>query len=312
MLLSILLPTYNRSRFLLKNLELLSKHIKFINATDLIEIIISNNNSPDDTEILCKEFISKEKTLNIKYYNQEENIGLEENALYVLSKSKADYVMYLGDDDYIDLKYLEGLVNLISSDKEISTIIPSFYPIDIEEKRSGTGRDVNFKNKMFNPGFNNCLVNSYRGHQLSGLVLEREGLYEEYRSNNVNNIYLFIYFVSYNCLRGKTFHFTEFPVKVTSIGQQSKDWGYGDDGLINEVFDNYKKLNISLIKKTKLQLKFYKEQTWRLLAYKNNGFKSFILAFLKFWFAKNGTILFKLIFPLLFLKIEMKKKFKKL
>ena len=92
--LEILIPTYNRVKDLEKNLKILKDYIiknKFLSE---IRIIISDNNSTDSTEKMILE-LKKDEVLNklIKYNKQIENIGLEKNALDILSKSEAEYIM---------------------------------------------------------------------------------------------------------------------------------------------------------------------------------------------------------------------------
>lgn len=306
MILSILIPTYNRSFFLIKNLDLLVSLINQSAFKEQIEVIVSNNCSPDDTDSVVKKYIEENPSFKLHYFKQANNIGLEKNALFVLEQSKAEYVMYLGDDDFISFEYLEGVLKHVSSYKKTTVIIPSFYNIDLSGARLGLGRDHNFPNKIFGKGFQNCLINSHRGHQMSGLVFKQDGLFKEYIEKEVQNIYLFIYFVAYNCLNGDAYHFPQFPVRVTKPIQQSKDWTYGEDGLLNNVFNNYFKLELTKIQITKLQLSFYKIQPWRLWDYKKISYKKFIKAFVKIWLATNGTFLFKITFPLqvILLKLE--------
>jgi len=255
MKLSILIPTYNRSLFLNKNLEMLADYIRKGNIENEVEIVVSNNHSTDNTDEIVNQFIEINKDILFQYYTQNINIGLEKNALFVLNVTKGEYVMYLGDDDYIEENYLLKSIALLKSSPSTYVIIPNFIPVNLEGVQIGNGRDDKLVNHLFNAGFKNCLENSWRGHQLSGLILKRENLYENYIKQKVNNTYPFIFFVAYLCLNGNTYHFTEFPVKVTQPGQDKKDWNYGKDGLLNEIFDNYKKLPVSFLQKTKLQFK---------------------------------------------------------
>ncbi|QIA06717.1 glycosyltransferase family 2 protein [Draconibacterium halophilum] len=299
MKLSILLPTYNREPFLIKNLEMLTDYIRKGQFQSDIELVISNNKSPDKTEIKVKEFINGNGDIQIEYFNQEENIGLEKNALFVLGKAKGEFVMYLGDDDYIEYEYLRNTLNFIDENPNTSVVIPSFVPIDTNGIQIGKGRDEELPNSYTKAGFKNCLKNSWRGHQLSGLVLKRNGLLDAYEKYEVQNIYPFIFFVAYSSLYGDTFHLTEFPVKVIQPGQENKDWNYGKDGLLNEVFDNYKRLPLNGIQKARLQLFFYKRQSWRLWNYGRNGFQSLLKAYVNIWFCDNSITFFKIIFPIL-------------
>lgn len=297
MKLSILIPTYNRSLFLKKNLDLLNSHVHQGNFITEIEIVISNNNSSDNTDEILLEFQKQHNDIQLRYYLQKGNIGLEKNALFVLKEAKAEYVMYLGDDDYIDFEYLDGVLKHLKNSKNIFSIIPSWVAVDIQGNRIHGNRDTHLPNKLYAGGFNTCLENSWRGHQLSGLVFKRDKLYNSYIENNVNNIYPFIFFTAISCLQGDTLHFTQYPIKITCPGQQNKDWGYGKDGLINEIFDNYKKLPLRKIDKTKLELKIIRTQQTRVWSYKKISNSAFLSAFLNIWLSKNSTFIFKIIFP---------------
>lgn len=301
MMLSILIPTYNREPFLIKNIRLLSDYIRKGNLQAEIEIIISNNHSNDNTDRSIKLFQRNNSDILIHYFSQKENIGLEKNALFVLSKAEGEYVMFLGDDDYVEFEYLIECLKYIKTNKgELNCIIPANVPINEQGQRLPGGRDIKLPTKKFKRGFKNCLRNSWRGHQLSGLILKKDNLYNEYKKNNVNNIYLFIFFVAYSGYKGNTIHLTDYPVKVTAASQANKDWNYGDDGLINEIFDNYKKLPVTYLQKTLLELKHYWMQDWRLWMYKSKGNSAFYKAFLNIWLSQNSTFLFKITFPIVF------------
>lgn len=309
MFLSILIPTYKRADFLINNLLLLSDFISRGGYSEIVEIVISNNDSPDQTDVLVKDFVSQHQQIKLQYYKQENNIGLEKNALFTLEKAQGEYVMFLGDDDYLVYEYFCGVITHLQGNKQTHCVIPNFVPIDMKGNILGTGRDDRFPTKLHSKGFKNCLINSYRGHQLSGLVFKREGLLQSYKERKVNNIYPFIYFVAYSCLQGNTYLFTDYPVRVTQPGQQNKDWGYGKDGLLNEIFDNYKKLpTLSQFQKTRLQLKMIKEQLWRVTIYKQKGMRTFIKSFCNIWFAKNATAMFVCLFPFYFVLVYISKR----
>ena len=62
-LLSICIPTYNRSEFLVDGLKVWSK----VPLSEQIEIVIADDCSTDDTEEKVKSFISENKKLKIIY-----------------------------------------------------------------------------------------------------------------------------------------------------------------------------------------------------------------------------------------------------
>ncbi|MEI6774123.1 MAG: glycosyltransferase family 2 protein [bacterium] len=69
-LLSICIPTYNRQEYLKQCLDSIVNQKGF--DTEKIEIVISDNASPDKTNLLVKEYQKKYK--NITYSRNDQNI----------------------------------------------------------------------------------------------------------------------------------------------------------------------------------------------------------------------------------------------
>ncbi|PFG51200.1 glycosyl transferase family 2 [Marinobacter sp. LV10R520-4] len=271
----ILIPTYNRSGFLKKNILLLNNQIVQNNLIGRFKILVSDNCSDDDTWIVLNELKNK-IDVDIQLYRQEINVGLEPNAIYLLGKSESDYVMYLGDDDYIPDGYLAFVVEVISTENAFC-VIPGFsglYP-DGTIVRS---RYAEFEVKKYNPGFETVCELSNFGHQLSGLVLRSESLYKEYLKNEkYRNIYPFIFFVTHCITTGVSFYAPKYQVLVSQ--GNSKDWNYDASGLLIDIFRNYKiAFPQDRDKKVRASLSFVKIQSWRLRIGKNpfNAFKAFI------------------------------------
>lgn len=81
-LLSICIPTYNRSKYLKISLDSIVIQNEFLNRT--VEIVISDNASTDDTEEVVKPYL--EKYENIYYFKNIENVR-DKNYPIVLSKA---------------------------------------------------------------------------------------------------------------------------------------------------------------------------------------------------------------------------------
>ena len=310
MILTILIPTYNRSEQLIKNFLMLSGFIRKNNLNDDVTILVSDNCSSDNAYNKVQHFINENTDIKIVLFKQEENIGLEKNVLFTLKKAETDYVMYLGDDDYIKEKYLIKVIEILKDETEITCILPNFQGINPKTGEVNGERDKGIKSRIYEPSFKSCFENSWRGHQLSGIVLRRDNLYKEYNKRGVHNIYPFIFFVAYSSLKGKLLHLTDYPVKVSSVSQNQKDWGYKDDGLISEIFDNYKCLynqKKDLLKRTLLELKLLRVQSWRYLMYLKRGKIAFMRTTIKIIFSKNTSVLTKLFFPILILTLFFRK-----
>ena len=90
-LLTICIPTYNRSKILEEALEDLLPKIEECD----ISILILDNASTDDTELIARKYISEK----VQYMRNEKNIGGDANILksYVENKKKSEYICVLGD-----------------------------------------------------------------------------------------------------------------------------------------------------------------------------------------------------------------------
>lgn len=118
MKIDIIIPTYNRKNYLKKAIDsILKQNYKNIN------IIISDNNSEDWTEVLANNYLIKHS--NIFYYKQDTNIWPWNNykkCLYEYSKS--DYILFLSDDDELfDEKYIEKAIEIIQNNENIVIVM---------------------------------------------------------------------------------------------------------------------------------------------------------------------------------------------
>jgi len=95
-LLTIAVPTYNRSACLAQLLGLLVPQLA---GETRVELIISDNASPDDTASVVESF--REKGLAVIYSRNEVNIGPDANFIRCYEMAKGEYVWVFGDDDII-------------------------------------------------------------------------------------------------------------------------------------------------------------------------------------------------------------------
>lgn len=91
-LLSICIPTFNRANYLKNTLYSIVSQEKYCEEC---EIIISDNNSTDNTREVGEYF--SEKHENIRYYCNETNIGAERNFLKLLDYGQGKYLKLHND-----------------------------------------------------------------------------------------------------------------------------------------------------------------------------------------------------------------------
>jgi glycosyltransferase involved in cell wall biosynthesis len=93
-LITVVIPTYNRSKYLLKILEILKKN--FLNFK-FFEIIICDSFSKDSTNLKVNFFKKENKFINITYLNiAQNNHALKRNKGVECAKGK--YIIFLDDD----------------------------------------------------------------------------------------------------------------------------------------------------------------------------------------------------------------------
>jgi glycosyltransferase involved in cell wall biosynthesis len=133
-LLSICVPTFNRSELLKSLLENVSKILSAFPSD--IELCFSDNDSTDGTFELLNQFKIANPDNDIKIIRQKENIGLSNNVVDICCKASGKWIWVIGDDDGFDfenfcgalstLKNLKGtpwiIVNSISGHNDYSTL----------------------------------------------------------------------------------------------------------------------------------------------------------------------------------------------
>src|SRR5258705_7168898 len=95
-LLTIAVPTYNRSSFLD---ELLSCLFEQCMSDAQVELLVSDNASTDETSAIVTGYI--DRGLQIRYLRNNSNIGADANFMQCFDKALGKYVWLIGDDDLV-------------------------------------------------------------------------------------------------------------------------------------------------------------------------------------------------------------------
>lgn len=115
--LSICIPTYNRSNFLMSIFEQLN-NIKDESITSSLEVCVSDNASTDDTEEMVLKWMKK-NNINIKYSKNSHNEGADNNFLKSVAMAEGDYCWLFGSDDLFAHNAIEKVlaeINISGSD----------------------------------------------------------------------------------------------------------------------------------------------------------------------------------------------------
>lgn len=111
--LSIVIPTYNRSRSLQTTLDSIVSQKGFDSN---IEVIISDNSSTDNTKYMVLKFC--EKYENIKYYRNETNVK-DKNFPIAISYANGEYVKILSDNKPLRYNFINELLRVMKNNSAI-------------------------------------------------------------------------------------------------------------------------------------------------------------------------------------------------
>ncbi len=115
MKISIITPVYNEANYLDRYLE----SVKTINypKTDF-EIVIVNDASTDNSASKIKEFIKNNPEIDIRFYNNEENLGVLYTRNKAATLAKYDYILNIDGHSVIDPMIVGNFVILHAEKKE--------------------------------------------------------------------------------------------------------------------------------------------------------------------------------------------------
>ena len=141
--LSVGLPVYNGGQFLEELLDSI-----LAQSFDDFELVISNNASDDNTAEICRRYAVADA--RIRYYEQEENIGLFPNIEFVFSKTRGCYFCMVAHDDKYESNYFEKLMTEHLKDHSLDIVYSDYGYID-ENGRLSSDNLAFFMNKSDSP-----------------------------------------------------------------------------------------------------------------------------------------------------------------
>lgn len=93
-LLSIIIPTYNRYEYLIESLDVMADTIE----SRQVEIVVQDN-TVDNTAIV--DYLKKKNDERIKYFHVSERLTVSENSSRAILNSKGKFLIFIGDDDAV-------------------------------------------------------------------------------------------------------------------------------------------------------------------------------------------------------------------
>ncbi|MGB4268685.1 MAG: glycosyltransferase [Spirochaetota bacterium] len=120
---SIGMPVYNGHRFIREALD----SVLAQTFTDY-ELIISDNASDDDTQLICNEYCKKYS--RIKYVRHKKNLGPYWNFNFVTQNAKGKFITLLAHDDILEPMFLEKTVKYMLQEPSAVLVASDFQIID--------------------------------------------------------------------------------------------------------------------------------------------------------------------------------------
>ena len=112
--LTICIPTYNRLKFIEKQLGFFKDEFEN-NKLILkdVEFIVADNASNDDTALFLSEYKNKHQFFD--YQINPTNLGLVGNVVNLLNLAKTEYVWFVSDDDDLKPGVVEKILEIIQN-----------------------------------------------------------------------------------------------------------------------------------------------------------------------------------------------------
>lgn len=139
--LTIGIPTFNGGKYIKDAMDSIINQINDIDITD-IEILVSDNCSNDDTELIISNYI-KMNDCKISYYKNNKDEGADNNINLVVDRSKGKYVWFLADDDLLIPGSLKHILKFIKNNLKAGIILNNWN--DVNEQLDLISRQVQVK-----------------------------------------------------------------------------------------------------------------------------------------------------------------------
>jgi predicted O-linked N-acetylglucosamine transferase (SPINDLY family) len=122
---TIAIPVFNDQEYIARCIDSALEQ-----SSELVKIIISDNNSSDNTSEICQSYASKHD--HVTYIRHNTNIGGFENFRYLAEQCDTEYFMWLASDDWISKDFIEASYGFLSSNNDyvLATATSAYYDPD--------------------------------------------------------------------------------------------------------------------------------------------------------------------------------------
>jgi len=211
-LVSICVPTFNRSRYLSSLLESLAVQLEAFPYT--YELVIADNASPDDTGAVVARFAEQ---LPIRYIRHDENIGCFANVQFVMMQAAGRYVIYLSDDDCLLGEPVAATIARMEADPGVAVVFAPWKLYDlVAQQEQGQFYDVPQDLRIEKDRHAELLDHLLRHHIFPEIhIARRDALQRLMPRINEHAFYAFVHAADYLSLGAVLIQKAPFYVSIT-------------------------------------------------------------------------------------------------
>ncbi len=124
-ILSIGIPTYNRSSMIFEQVEELSNFVIEEELSEIVEIVVVDNNSEHNIFHVLNSFLAYDF---LKVFKNQKNLGMSKNIIRTIEESNGLFYYFIGDDDRIDYSGMKNLLRLLLTKYIDSSLVIALNP----------------------------------------------------------------------------------------------------------------------------------------------------------------------------------------
>lgn len=140
---SVVMTTYNGEKYITEQLDSIRLQTKKPN-----EVIICDDLSTDNTYEIIRRYICAHSLNNWILMKNEKNLGWKRNFYCAISQAKGEIIFLADQDDIWNLKKIEDMTNIITSNPHIQVLVGQSDIFYVENKGIDTPF-YSFKNRCF-------------------------------------------------------------------------------------------------------------------------------------------------------------------
>jgi glycosyltransferase involved in cell wall biosynthesis len=221
---SVVMITYNHEQHITEAIE----SILAQNFESPLELIISNDRSPDNTDSIIRNLIKTHPKGELIHYTlQPENLGVSQNFFWALSQAKGKYVALCeGDDSWTDPNKLQRQVSFLDAHPSYGLTCSGFTSLDCTSGEQKTWLlDIIDEAAAFDFGFDIELERFWNNWCVQTLtVVYRNELFDARKLSELNyQFFIDVHLFYHVIIQRKGFYFREVfgNMNLTSDGVYS-------------------------------------------------------------------------------------------